>query len=38
MKHGDMAMHIAAQHGSMEVVQYLIEKAAVGVNARGQVS
>jgi len=38
MKDGDMAIHCAAQHGSLEAVQYLIKKAGVSVNVRGQVS
>jgi len=38
MKDDDMAIHLAAYEGSLEVVQYLIEKAGVGVNVRGQVS
>jgi len=38
MKHGDMAIHVAAYNGSLDVLQYFIAKAEVGVNVRGQVS
>jgi len=38
MKTGDMAIHLAAGAGSLEIVRYLIAKSGVGVNVRGQVS
>jgi len=37
-KAGDMAIHIAADSGKLDIVQYLIQKAGVAVDVRGWVS
>jgi len=37
-KHDDMLIHIAAMSGSLDIVKYLIQKAAVGVDVKGEVS
>jgi len=38
IKDGAMAVHYAAEVGSLEVVQYFVKETAVSVDVRGQVS